>query len=376
MPEITSCPECERKLRIADDLFGKTVRCPGCNTQFTATSSPVEEEPPRHAARPSRDRVRPDRPSPARRHRDDEDDRPRRRSRYDEDDDAYDDYEDRPRRRRRQEEEYDEPPRRGEADGWRKVRLGLTLTTAGSWIVLGTFAGTAVGLVLLFSLGVSLASLTGVQRVNAVGLANLGTGLNVGVWTLRLAWVAGTGLQLVGLGLCMAIPEGRRASGRPLGIAAFACMAGWVTLTLLSMVPYLYLTLLQQGGAGIVQSLGLAVFALWSAGAVLWFLFLRQMCRQVGDADAGGAVMANLIAWLVYWPVGIFGLVVSTCAGGLVALGTNRGTPNGAQAVGWMVLVMGVGYLTLAVIGMGLYAWYVFVLGRVRGAVDDRLARL
>lgn len=97
MPEITSCPECERKLRIADDLFGKMVRCPGCNTQFTATSSPVEEEPPRPAARPSRDRFRPDRPSPARRHRDDdEDDRPRRRGRYDEDDED-DEYEDRPR---------------------------------------------------------------------------------------------------------------------------------------------------------------------------------------------------------------------------------------------------------------------------------------
>jgi hypothetical protein len=36
MPEITSCPQCQRKLRIPDELMGKKVKCPGCGLNFTA----------------------------------------------------------------------------------------------------------------------------------------------------------------------------------------------------------------------------------------------------------------------------------------------------------------------------------------------------
>jgi hypothetical protein len=117
MPELVSCPGCERKLRLPDDLLGKEVKCPTCGTQFLAKvgeaapssegepspPSPVMsmELPPREDPPPGV-QPRPSQRSPER--GDDEADVPssRRRSREDDDDD-----DDRLRRRRRR-DDYDD----------------------------------------------------------------------------------------------------------------------------------------------------------------------------------------------------------------------------------------------------------------------------
>ena len=51
MPEIINCPQCERKLRMPEEMLGRTVKCPSCSTVFTArargveiVSPPAEEE--------------------------------------------------------------------------------------------------------------------------------------------------------------------------------------------------------------------------------------------------------------------------------------------------------------------------------------------
>jgi predicted Zn finger-like uncharacterized protein len=36
MPEIVNCPQCDRKLRVPDELLGKKVKCPTCGNTFTA----------------------------------------------------------------------------------------------------------------------------------------------------------------------------------------------------------------------------------------------------------------------------------------------------------------------------------------------------
>jgi len=41
MPIIVACPSCNGQLRVADDLIGRKVRCPACNTTFDAESPPV-----------------------------------------------------------------------------------------------------------------------------------------------------------------------------------------------------------------------------------------------------------------------------------------------------------------------------------------------
>src|SRR5262249_51556361 len=37
---IIDCPSCNRKLRVADDLVGKEVKCPTCRSTFQATAGP------------------------------------------------------------------------------------------------------------------------------------------------------------------------------------------------------------------------------------------------------------------------------------------------------------------------------------------------
>jgi predicted Zn finger-like uncharacterized protein len=92
MPTIVQCPSCEKKLRVADELLGKTVRCPGCKTAFTAEGEdePIEAELVEEAPR------RPRRPVAA---ADDEEDEPRPRRPQEVEDEEKD--EPRPRRRPR-----------------------------------------------------------------------------------------------------------------------------------------------------------------------------------------------------------------------------------------------------------------------------------
>jgi predicted Zn finger-like uncharacterized protein len=39
MPEVVTCPQCERQLRVPDELVGQRVKCPTCGTNFTANVS-------------------------------------------------------------------------------------------------------------------------------------------------------------------------------------------------------------------------------------------------------------------------------------------------------------------------------------------------
>jgi predicted Zn finger-like uncharacterized protein len=68
MPEVVQCPECERQLRVPDNLLGKAVKCPSCGTTFMASGPaaapeaeplaavPAPEEPPAEPRRPERPR--------------------------------------------------------------------------------------------------------------------------------------------------------------------------------------------------------------------------------------------------------------------------------------------------------------------------------
>jgi predicted Zn finger-like uncharacterized protein len=92
MSEITSCPQCQRKLRVPDELLGQPVKCPSCENVFTASAEAPAAPPPvppttaREEHEPDAEAVRPRR-------------RPPREEDYD--DEGRDDDYDRPRRRRR-----------------------------------------------------------------------------------------------------------------------------------------------------------------------------------------------------------------------------------------------------------------------------------
>jgi predicted Zn finger-like uncharacterized protein len=107
MPIVIHCPQCQRRLRVPEDLLGKTVRCPSCQTAFTAAEegmttrpsaapSSGERLPRRRQAVPEEDNE--ERPSQRDRRRPVEDDEDEPRGAYEED---YEEDEYRPRRRRR-----------------------------------------------------------------------------------------------------------------------------------------------------------------------------------------------------------------------------------------------------------------------------------
>jgi hypothetical protein len=105
MPEVLTCPSCQRKLQVPETLIGQDVQCPTCGATFLAQvggSSPGRSAAPQRDEPPSREMTR-----SSRRDADDYDDRPSRSSRRD-----MDDYDDRPSRvRRRRRSDYE--PHRG-----------------------------------------------------------------------------------------------------------------------------------------------------------------------------------------------------------------------------------------------------------------------
>jgi predicted Zn finger-like uncharacterized protein len=100
MAEIVNCPQCDRKLRVPDELLGKKVKCPTCGTTFTAeVGEPTPPPPPAPRPEPRRSLGPP--PGVGRRRDEDEEE-------YDEDDQREEPLS-RPRRRRRR----DLQPHRG-----------------------------------------------------------------------------------------------------------------------------------------------------------------------------------------------------------------------------------------------------------------------
>lgn len=45
MAVLIECPSCQRKLRLADTMVGRPVKCPACSTAFTASAGSPEELP-------------------------------------------------------------------------------------------------------------------------------------------------------------------------------------------------------------------------------------------------------------------------------------------------------------------------------------------
>jgi len=88
VPEITQCPQCQRKLNVPEAQIGQTVRCPLCGEEFTAAVLQIQRPPPPAAPqeRESLPRGRDDNRRPP--YVDDDDDRGRRPQR------GYNDYRD------------------------------------------------------------------------------------------------------------------------------------------------------------------------------------------------------------------------------------------------------------------------------------------
>jgi hypothetical protein len=424
MPEIISCPDCDRKLRVPEDLLGKKVKCPGCGVTFTASaggggraapasggraapsagskappsarSSPRApraeegiEETPRAKKRPAM--------APPEEDYEEEDDRGRGRGRgraRDEDDEEDDRGRGRGRGRARDEEEeeyededVDEAPRTDARAGWQKVRLGITLIIVAIFVAIG---------------GGILTSLLGML---AVGSMSIGMLYAVQIMGMLFNY-SSMGLDVAGHGLNMSVPPRRGQSYKGLAIATFSLYAAWAGITLLSQVIGFALGLGLAGvggpfgpfggfggggpgiGMGTVQGLYfigiLSIIGLLCALAG-WFCFmflLRGIALMLGKPALAKTIVTYMIT-AVSFAVGsalifcisalVFGMAMANMfGGGGMGPGNPRAAANAGAAGGILFLALGCIFLVCA---LALLVWYIVILFQVRGVVDSHLRR-
>jgi hypothetical protein len=378
MPQIVSCPDCGRKLRVPDNLLGKNVKCPGCSRKFLAE---MVDEP---GAAPSRRErgvsSRRDDPPPLPR---DHDDRPPRRRHEDEDDDY-------PVDRGR---DYGGPSRNEVQQGWERVRTGVNLVIIALWIAVGAVVTALVSGLVLAMLGASLfgsffglfnqGSPTQAGTSQAVGnAAGAGCALFVGyillVSLLVLLGLACVALRATGLGFCMGIVPTRKTQGlKGLAIATFClAIAGLVFPLLFSGAAFAFAES-AFGGCSAVS--GYVLFGFVGLAEFICFcLFLRGVALAMRQDDLAQHLLIFMIivpVFILLWIGGMFLIPILLGAMFFSAAASNGGPGNAASAVGTFF----VGFLVcdglFFAAAIALFVWYLMLLYRVRGAIDGWLDR-
>ncbi len=400
MPVITTCPDCDKKLKVPDDLLGKKVKCPGCSKMFTA------DEDSAGGGRPSngkgRDGGLTSRPAPPlpKRREDDDDDRPRSRGRRDDDDDDRDrgrgrdrdddrdrdrdrdrgrdrdrdddrdrdrgrprrddddydrgrdrgrgrddDYDDRDRDRGRG--RYDDPPPRNLKKAYQGVSFALSLCQYGGWTLLG-----ALAVLILFSiLGMLLAYGGAYGAMLYVGF--------IVYAILGVASFAGVALILTGMGLCLQAPSERGHPTWGMALAAFICAAAPIVLA--SVVAF-------AAGFGLFIVNGAINGFVTLAALILWCLFLKNLCEQVRDTPTGAKAMTWMVVVLIAGGVEVVLMAIAIATAGAAAFGAIAGGNQvGAQLGGiFMMIVM---FVILAT-NVALSIWHIMLLGQVRQTIE------
>jgi hypothetical protein len=407
MPEITSCPTCDKKLKLPENLMGKTVRCPGCNVMFTAQpdapAAPREQPAPREepvarrpaAPAPHRESLADRRPAPLprreplRREDEDEYDRPRPRPRRDDEDDGPrrrdDEYDDRPRRRDEDDDD-GRPSRSAAAGGWRGTRMGSFLVVIANWIFLAAVGIGMLGFGILLLAGASLFSSmanappnnqAAAQAAATSAASGLAGFIILGV-TVGILYFIHVALQLTGQGLCMQVPNRRGKSLRGLAIAGFSCSCAALVISV-GVLAVNTLISARGGNAGV--SGGSLQGILQTTGFVCWVLFLRMAAVEMGDDRLGGRFVFYLISVFAVNFLFVILLIIVVCAGGVAMISamsnSNNPSPGDVAATGGGVLILGVLVVGLwCLTNLGLTVWYIFLLQQLRGQIDRRLARM
>jgi len=405
MPEIITCPDCGRKLRVPDELVGKKVKCPDCKVKFTGsiTTSPNgaggKSAPPR---KKTDDDESPSKSGSKRKKADDadadqrvatspvgkklsrskstdddeDDDRPSKkkskRRKYDDDND-----EDHPRRSRSRYDDDDEDDRRDsdgptpaqKRAGWRLTLTGLNLLCYSTYAFLAGLAVEALGCALMMAVGAAGMS-TGAAANS--GSTMMGAMAGVGIIAIIMYAVVGllslTGLvlQITGHGFCMGVPHKIGTPRRPFAIATFSCAVGVILLHMMSCgVQYVSPRL------GMVS--GLVPLALQLGWFICYFLFLRSVAISMRDPGLGQQCVFYMIAVPVLFVVGIIMYILMFVVMGVAMVGAaTSNTASGAGASMGGAFIFGiVCFLLMLAIVIGMIAWYIVIIHKVRGVVRD-----
>ncbi len=385
MPQLISCPDCGRKLRVPDNLLGKKVKCPGCGVKFAAQ---VEEEleeleeleeveepaPPRR----SRGEGVQEKPSKSRRRdveeeEEEEEDGPARHKRREEDEDDGEDY--KPQKPK--------PKKRDIYTGWERVRLGVNLIAISIWIAIGGILGFfLLSCVAGAMLGAAAAPADDapVGPFNHAPPAGALAGASMVVVAIAsltiLVLIAYTGTQITGFGFCMGVVSTPRTSSlKILAIASFGlAIAGLFARAL----PY---------GANFILGPNAALLA----GALIWLgmfvnlaeficflFFMRGVALVMRKDDLAKAIVVYMITLAVIIGLSVIAFLILMFAGMAASLMV-RPTPGvmpgiGRNAAGYAVLGCSLIILTFGV-SLWLLIRFMLLLYQVRSAVDRWLDR-
>jgi hypothetical protein len=365
MPEIISCPDCGRKLRVPDELVGKAVKCPDCKVKFTGgiTTAPSKGKAPKSASGSAK--------APA------DDQRvvsslgakKAPRSKPDVDDNGDDN--DRPKRKKRKRRaDYDDDDHGSSADerrrGWKMTLLGLNLLTFATYAWLATVAIGLFGCLLVFLIGVG-----GISSADPTTIQNALMGAGIGVIllyiVLGLGYFTTWALQMTGHGFCMAIPDKVGTGRKILAIVTFCCAAAAILLYL--------------GGCAIgflaprAQALSHVGHLPALAYLICYFLFLRGVAKAMREDGLAMQCVYYLIAVLSLPVLAvamccIMGLVMGVSIAGAASSNSSNAAVGTMGAMG--ILAIGCDILFFLV-WLGMIAWYIVLLHQIRGAVRNYL---
>lgn len=383
MPEIVKCPECERTLRVPDDLLGKPVRCPSCKATFTAKAQKaaapdptIEDEPPRRPRSEEKEPRASDRPSRRERPEDEERARNRPRSR------RADEYDDRPRRRREDDHEYDEDeeevvkrrrePKSGNSQDWVQVRQGLGLILIGIYVFLG-------GALLNCCGSIVFRGMAGESRDTAADAAGAAGSLLLAIIYLLCA-VSGVVLDLVGTIFCIAAPE--RQGAKTLAKTSTGLKVAGTLVYLLGLVILLtsigFAVGLSPSGFLKASGAGLAItvvgILLLLAGPLVFLFFLRALAtimRRDGLKQSLFLLIIVNFLWIALFLGGTLFVVL-----GVASAGPRRssGSPSDGIFEGMGYLAM-MGFCLGVVLATAYLVWYLVTLRQVRTAIFEYLRR-
>jgi hypothetical protein len=387
MPEIITCPDCGRKLRVPDELAGKQVKCPGCNIRFVGgvTSAPKNASSKSPSSTPRRVKVddkdadhrvaeAPGARSARRPTADDDDEQrsSRRRRAIPVNNDAED--EDNPYPTSEYDEDNRSRPKRRKIDGWRKVLLGLNLVIYAIYVCLGAAALALVSVLIAFVImGASLASAD--PRTMAGSAVGSMFGVMILAIIIGVLYLVQLVLHITGQGICMAVPDKPGSGRRPLAIATFSCAIAWVVLYLGSCGLSGLASGIGNSGGGAATVLGGLLNLLNYFVALAWWICFLLFLRSVAVSMRENALALQIVYYMIAVPtysvlvgimIGVMFFAGALAVAGAVSAKNGQGAATSMGAFG--VFAVGCGILFVCV-GIGLFIWYVVLVHQVRNSV-------
>lgn len=385
MPQIIQCPDCQKTLRVPDNLLGKTVRCPTCKTMFTAQAEEevklelIDEEPPPAKKRVMEEEYEEKRPSrrPAAEEEEEErvQDRPRRRrmveeerprGSYEEVDEEGDDLEQRLRKSSR--------APRGSRKAWRKTRAGVNLVLIGIFTLIAAYALIFVGLLVIGAGAVSAASSA---RTGAGPSSGAAAGVFGGVGIICCSGVvllAAFILTVTGNAFCASAPPLNGA--KTLAIISLVLVCLQVLFAIIGGVAggvagaQAGAASSSMGGGPPASSpafpgsniFGLIGNFLGLAYYVVFLVFLRQCAITLRERGIAKSILFLLIYTGVV--VVVSGILVFALILGAVAVLSSGG--GGAAGLGAGAII---GLILILLMALGMLVWYIISLFQIRGAI-------